>query len=375
MQSFVELRQRLHRIPEPGFQEWKTQALILDYLQTLSASGGRVEVQTWRTGVLVKVKGTNPAKVIGYRADIDGLPIEEETGLSYRSTHPGFMHACGHDMHTAIALGILTHFVKHPMADDLLVIFQPAEEGPGGAKPMLASEEFAKWRPDLIFALHIAPEYPVGTIAVRPGAMFAQSSVLRIELQGLGGHGAMPHQANDMIMASAHLIMQLHSVVARNVDPQDAAVISIGKLESGVRSNIIADKASLTGTIRTFSDATMEKVTGRIRSIVQGVETSFDCQAQLELRPGYCSVHNDEALTEEFMEWVKSEGLASVSESGRTMGGEDFGFFLREIPGFLFWLGVDTPYGLHHAKLNPNESAIEHAITVMTKYIEWKSGQ
>lgn len=373
MQTIVDIRRRLHQIPEVGFQEFKTQALILEYLQTLPHY--RLEIKTWRTGVLVKVKGTHPSKVIGYRADIDGLPIQEETGLEYSSTHPGFMHACGHDMHTSIALGILTHFVRKPMADDLLVVFQPAEEGPGGAKPMMASEEFASLRPDMMFALHIAPEYPIGKVAVRPGTMFAQSSVLRIELIGKGGHGAMPHQTNDMIVAAAHLVAQLHSVVSRNVDPLDTAVISIGKIESGSRSNIIAEKALLTGTVRTFADGTMEKVNSRIRSIVHGIETSFECKAQLELRPGYCSVNNDQELTAEFMDWVQTNKVAELVSCQGTTGGEDFGFFLREIPGFMFWLGADSPYALHHSKLDPKEKAMELAITLMTQYIEWKAAK
>ncbi|MGG1659881.1 N-acetyldiaminopimelate deacetylase [Brevibacillus sp. NRS-1366] len=371
MQSIIEMRRKLHQIPETGFQEFKTQSLILEYVQGMPTN--RVEIKTWRTGVIVKVKGTNPGKKIGYRADIDGLPIEEETGLPYSSTHPGYMHACGHDMHTSIALGILTHFVYQPIEDDLVLIFQPAEEGPGGAKPMMASPEFAAMRPDLIFALHVAPEYPVGTVSVRPGTMFAQSSVLRVELIGKGGHGAMPHQTNDMIVAAAHFITQIHSVVSRNVNPLDTAVISIGKIESGSRSNIIAERASLTGTIRTFRDDTMGKVNNRIRAIASGIETSFACKVELELRPGYCSVVNDHALTTQFIEWMKSNQAANVVPCEGTMGGEDFGFFLREIPGFMFWLGVDSPYALHHSRLNPEEASIEHAISLMTRYIAWKS--
>ncbi|MCG0315043.1 MAG: M20/M25/M40 family metallo-hydrolase, partial [Calditerricola sp.] len=188
LSPFVEIRRKLHQIPEPGFAEVKTQRFLLDYLATLPTE--RLEIATWRTGVLAKVKGTAPRRILAWRADMDGLPVTEETGLPYRSQHDGYMHACGHDMHMAIALGVLTHFVHHPVRDDLLFVFQPAEEGPGGARPMRESEPFRRWRPEAIFALHIAPEYPVGTIATRPGVLFANTSELFIDLVGQGGHAA-----------------------------------------------------------------------------------------------------------------------------------------------------------------------------------------
>lgn len=146
--QFIQIRRDLHQIPELGFQEVKTQKYLLEYLQTLPQE--RMEIETWRTGIFVKIKGLKPEKTIGYRTDMDGLPIEEETGLPFRSTHPGRMHACGHDVHMSIALGVLTHFVHHPVRDDLVFLFQPAEEGPGGALPMMESEQMKKWRPDMI---------------------------------------------------------------------------------------------------------------------------------------------------------------------------------------------------------------------------------
>lgn len=372
-QPFVDIRRRLHRIPEPGFAEFKTQRLLLEYIAGLPQD--RIEVQTWRTGVLVKVKGNRPSRRIGYRADMDGLPIEEETSYEFRSVHPGFMHACGHDMHMAIGLGVLTHFVHHAIDEDLIVIFQPAEEGPGGARPMLESDEFAKWRPDCILALHIAPEYPVGTIATRPGILFANTSELFIELAGMGGHAAFPHRANDMVVAAAHLVTQLQSIVSRNVDPLDAAVITIGKIEGGTRQNIIAGKARLEGTIRTLSVGSMQKVKSRIEAVVRGIETGFDCKAEIDYGANYRQVCNEERLTREFMDWVRKTGAADLVECREAMTGEDFGYFLEEIPGFMFWLGVNAPYGLHHARIEPDERAIGVAIKVVTEYIRWKSSQ
>ncbi len=180
--KFIQIRRDLHRIPEIGFKEWKTQQYILDYIGTLSHEF--VEVKTWKTGVIVKVNGKNPEKIIGYRADIDGLPITEETGYEFASIHEGMMHACGHDVHTTIGLGLLTKAVSERIDDDLVFLFQPAEEGPGGALPMLESEELKEWKPNIILGLHIAPEYAVGTIATKEGLLFANTSELYIDLKG-----------------------------------------------------------------------------------------------------------------------------------------------------------------------------------------------
>jgi N-acetyldiaminopimelate deacetylase len=366
-QRFVELRRELHQIPEPGFQEFKTQKCLLAYLDSLPQE--RLTIRTWKTGILAKIKGTNPTKCIGYRADMDGLPIPEETSYPFRSMHPGFMHACGHDLHMAIALGVLTHFVEHPISDDLLFVFQPAEEGPGGAKPMLESPEFQEWKPDLIFALHIAPEYPVGTIATRPGILFANTSELFIDLVGKGGHAAFPHNANDMVVAAAYLTTQLQSIVARNVNPLDAAVVTIGKIEGGTKQNIIAEHARLEGTIRTLSMDSMKQVKSRIEALVKGIETGFDCKASIDYGANYCQVYNHPDITRQFMDWVRQDGRVRLIECSEAMTGEDFGYFLSEIPGCMFWLGVETPYGLHHAKIEPSEEAIGVAIDLLTGFL------
>ena len=372
--TFAQIRRDLHQIPEPGFQEVKTQKYLLDYLEKLPQE--RLQIKLWRTGILVKIAGTAPKRTIAWRTDMDGLPIVEETSYPFRSLHEGYMHACGHDMHMAIALGLLTHFVQNALADDLLFLFQPAEEGPGGALPMMESEEFASWRPDCIFALHIAPEYPVGHIATKPGILFANTSELFIDLVGKGGHAAFPHKANDMVVAGSHLVTQLQSVIARNIDPLDSAVITVGKIEGGTKQNIIAEKARLEGTIRTFSMDSMALVKSRIESLVKGVEAGFECSATIDYGCGYCQVYNDEQLTTEFMDWVRSECEdVTLVHCKEAMTGEDFGYFLTEIPGFLFWLGVNTPYGLHHAKIEPSEEAIKVAIDTVSRYFTWLSKQ
>ncbi|MBA4493608.1 N-acetyldiaminopimelate deacetylase [Paenactinomyces guangxiensis] len=367
VEPYIQIRRQLHQIPEPGFAEFKTQQFILSYLSRLPSR--RLQIQTWRTGILAKIPGQNPRRCIGYRTDMDGLPITEQSTYNFRSRHDGYMHACGHDMHMAIALGILTHFVNHPIDDDLVFIFQPAEEGPGGALPMLQSEEFRAWKPDLIFALHIAPEYPVGTIATRPGILFANTSELFIDLTGTAGHAALPHRANDMVIAASQLAIQLQSIVSRNIDPLDSVVLTIGKMEIGTKQNVIAGTGRLEGTIRTLSAESMQKVKSRIEAIVRGIELGFECRASIDWGANYCQVKNDEKLTRQFMEWINTRTEYRLVECREAMTGEDFGYFLTEIPGFMFWLGADTPFGLHHPQIEPDEGAIPVAIDTMTRYI------
>ncbi|MET3728911.1 N-acetyldiaminopimelate deacetylase [Fictibacillus halophilus] len=373
MKSLLEIRKDLHRIPEPGFLEFKTQRYILDLISTFPQN--HLEIHTWETGIFVKVIGRNPMKTIAYRTDMDGLPISEETGYEFSSLHEGMMHACGHDLHMTIAIGLLSHFAQNPLDDHLLFIFQPAEEGPGGALPMRESELFQQLKPDMITALHIAPEYPVGTIAVKEGLLFANTSELFIDMIGKGGHAAYPHLSNDMVVAASHLVTQMQSIVARNIDPLDSAVVTIGKITGGTKQNIIAEKARLEGTIRTLSPEAMDKVKKRIEALVEGISCSFDCETLIDYGSNYRQVDNEPTLTREFMEFAEQQGTVNVFECKEAMTGEDYGYFLEKIPGFMFWLGVDTPYGLHHSKLKPQEEAIQHAVDLLVQYFIFKGNR
>lgn len=368
--DYVQIRRELHQIPELGFQEFKTQTYLLNYIHSLP--GEQIELKTWKTGIFVKVKGRNPSRLIGYRADIDGLPIKEETGLAFASAHEQAMHACGHDFHMTIALGVLTNIVENPIDDDMLFIFQPAEEGPGGAEPMLKSDVMQQWMPDMIIALHVAPEYPVGTIAVKPGLLFANTSELFIDLKGKGGHAAYPHQTNDMVVAACSLVTQLQSIVARNVDPLDSAVVTIGKITGGTVQNVIAESARLEGTMRTLSAESMIKVKSRVKALVKGIEAGYECESTIDFGSGYYQVYNEEAITTEFMDFIRQKTNIELIECKEAMTGEDFGYMLKEIPGFMFWLGVNSPYGLHHSKLNPDEGALQTAIDMITSYLQFK---
>ncbi|EUJ33477.1 putative N-acyl-L-amino acid amidohydrolase [Listeria floridensis FSL S10-1187] len=367
MNEFIEIRRKLHQIPETGFEEVKTQRFLLDYIQNLHCDF--LEMETWRTGILVRLAGTAPVKTIGWRTDIDALPMEEETGLAFASTHEGRMHACGHDFHMSIALGVLNFFAQNQPKNNLVFIFQPAEEGPGGAKPILESDVFKRFYPDEIFGLHIAPEYKVGEIATKEGLLFANTSELFISFKGRAGHAAYPHLANDMVVAASEFVGQMQTIISRNVDPMDAAVITVGKISGGDVQNVIAERAYLDGTIRTAKKETMELIWKRLRELARGMEEAFQCE--VTFRPGsdYCQVYNHAAETERFVSFLKDEFPDAYVEAKAAMTGEDFGYFLEAIPGMMFWLGVDSPYGLHHSKLNPKEEAIPFAISVLTKFL------
>jgi N-acetyldiaminopimelate deacetylase len=357
--DLVKIRRDLHQIPEIGFQETKTQRYLLQQIQSLPQD--RLQVAQWKTGIAVKVSGKNPVKTIAWRTDIDGLPIAEETGLSFSSTHPGYMHACGHDIHMATALGLLEKLLEEPLENDAVILFQPAEEGPGGALPLLQwlKTDKQEFLPDVICALHVAPELPVGTVATKPGLLFANTSELFIDLHGKGGHAAYPHLTEDMAVAAASLLMQLQTIVSRNINPMDSAVLTVGKLSAGTVQNVIAEHARLEGTIRTLNNESMAKVKKRIEAICRAVEEASNCQVTIDYGSGYLEVDNNPELAEEFLQFAGDyDGITSV-RSEAAMTGEDFGYFTAEIPGLMFWAGVDSSYGLHHSKLNPDEAILD----------------
>ncbi|ANU22756.1 N-acetyldiaminopimelate deacetylase [Planococcus donghaensis] len=356
--ELVKIRRALHQIPEIGFQEVKTQAYLMDIISQFSQE--RLEIVKWRTGIAVKVLGENPTKLIGWRTDIDALPIPEETGLEFQSTHPGFMHACGHDVHMTIAVGLLEKLVEKPIKDDVVILFQPAEEGPGGALPFREwlKNEKPDFLPDMIAALHIAPELPVGTVGTRPGLLFANTSELFIDLHGKGGHAAFPHLTEDMAVAAASLLMQLQTIVSRNVNPMDSAVLTIGKLSAGTVQNIIAEHARLEGTIRTLNSESMSQMKKRIEAICRAVEEAYNCRVSIDYGSSYLEVNNDQELAEQFLSYASQVPTIKAIRSEAAMTGEDFGYFTEQLPGVMFWAGVNSSYGLHHAKLNPDEQIL-----------------
>ena len=368
MKTLQDIRRDLHRIPELGFEEVKTQGYLLEQIRELPQD--RLTITTWKTGIIVKIEGTGPTQTIGWRTDIDGLPITEVTGLPFESSHPGKMHACGHDVHMTVALGLLRKLVENPIKDHVVILFQPAEESPGGALPMREwlKEDQPALMPDKIFAFHIAPEYPVGTVATRPGLLFANTSELFIDVIGREGHAAFPHQARDMSVAAATLLLQLQTIVSRSVNPMDPAVLTIGKFTSGTVQNIISGHARLEGTIRTMDAGTMTIIKEKIEAFCRATEIAFDCTVQIDYGSSYYQVKNDEVLAEEFLAFAKAHPATTAILCDAAMTGEDFGYFLQEIPGLLFWAGVNSSYGLHHPKLSPDETVIDYLVPFIVSY-------
>ncbi len=365
-ETLRSIRRELHQIPELGFQETKTQQYLLDKLTEWQTE--RVQVKKWKTGLLVRIAGTNPKKTIGFRSDIDALPITEDTGLAFSSTHAGKMHACGHDFHMTIALGSIHYFVENPPVDNLLFVFQPAEEGPGGALPMLQSDVFQAWLPDIIFALHIAPELPVGTVSSKEGLLFANTSELFIDFKGKGGHAAYPHLAKDMTVAASQFVVQLQQIISRGIDPLESALITIGKMESGYVQNAIAETARLEGTIRTLSPETMPIIKDKLQKLMDGFSLAYECEIDVDYGANYYQVYNDASYVHLFSKVMKENDI-KFDTAPAAMTGEDFGYMLKEIPGFMFWLGVSSPYGLHHAQLNPNEDALSVGVKAVVQTI------
>ena len=299
-QQLIQIRRQLHRIPELALEEYQTQQYLLQVIQNFKQQYLQIKTcPQLPTALLVRVQGSNPQKTIGYRADMDGLPIEEKTDLPFASQHAGQMHACGHDFHMTVALGILSYFSEHQPQDNLIFFFQPAEESKNGGKLAYEQNVFTgKWRPDEFFALHVTPDLPAGTIGCRLGTLFAGTTEVNIDLYGQDGHAAYPQQANDMIVAAAALIEQIQTIISRSIDPIAGGVITIGKLEAGTIRNAIAGHAHLEGTIRGLSQSMIERIDQRLREVTAGIAKSFNAEVKIQLNQGgYWHVENNPHLT------------------------------------------------------------------------------
>ena len=371
-EQLVKIRRDLHQIPELALHEHQTQKYLLQIIGNFTQK--YIEVRTCPelpTAILVRVKGSKPQKTIGYRADIDGLPIEEKTALPFTSQTQGQMHACGHDIHMTVALGILDYFCEHQPQDNLLFFFQPAEESESGGKKAYEAGIFTgKWRPDEFFALHVTPDLPTGTIGCRLGTLFAGTTEINIDLYGKDGHAAYPQQANDMVVAAASLIEQIQTIVSRSIDPIASGVITIGKVRAGTVRNAIAGHAHLEGTIRGLTQKMIERIDQRLRYVTQGIAQSFNAKVDLQLNQGgYWPVENDPQITSEFINYMKENPQINYQEMQPAMTGEDFGYLLAQIPGTMFWLGVNDNSQLHSATFNPHEEAIVIGIKAMVGFL------
>lgn len=371
--DLIKTRRELHQIPEIGMEEIKTQAYLLDKIKTLLAECDFVELRTWKTGILVHFAGTAPEKTIGWRTDIDGLPIDEETGLPFASQHQGRMHACGHDFHMTIALGLLEKVAEQQPKNNLLILFQPAEENLAGGKLMYDAGAFADWLPDEFYALHIRPDLKVGDIATNKSTLFAGTCEVQLTFTGQGGHAAFPHTANDALVAASHFVTQVQTVVSRNVDPIEGAVVTFGSFHAGTANNVIAETAHLHGTIRSLTAEMGELAQKRVKAIAEGIAAGFGLTLDLQfIQAGYLPVENNPELAQELMDFYQADQETNLIDIAPAMTGEDFGFLLSKVPGVMFWLGVDTAYPLHNPKISPDEQALPFAVEKVSRFIKKK---
>lgn len=374
--QLVTWRRYLHQFPELGFREQMTAEYIIRQLETW---GIDYQAGIAQTGIVATIAGTQPGKVLAIRADMDALPIYEENDVPYRSQHDGQMHACGHDGHVAIALGT-AYYLSHHRQDfrgTVKIIFQPAEEGPGGAKPMIEAGVLRNPDVDAIIGLHLWNVLPLGTVGVRAGALMAAVELFRCTIQGKGGHGAMPHQTVDSIVVAAQVVNALQMIVARNVDPIDAAVVTIGELHAGTAENVIADSASMRGTVRYFNPALQGFFHQRIEQVIRGVCDSHGATYHLDYWGLYPPVINDAgiaALVRSVAETIVETPAGIVPEC-QTMGGEDMSFFLQEVPGCYFFLGSANPgknlaYPHHHPRFDFDETALGLGVEIFVRCVE-----
>jgi amidohydrolase len=364
------LRRDFHRHPELGFREVRTAGIVA---QELNQLGLEVSTGIGKTGVVALLEGEQPGPVVLIRVDMDALPIQEETGAEYASTVAGVMHACGHDGHTAIGLTVarMLQQHRHSLKGSVKLVFQPAEEGLGGAEAMLKDGVMTNPNPNAVLSVHLWNEKPVGWIGVTPGPVMAAAEIFRIHLRGKGGHAAQPHSTADPVIAAAQIISALQTIVSRNVPPLEAAVLSVTTLRAGDAFNVIPETADLQGTIRTFKPEVLQRVVDRFTQVVQGIAKAMSCQAEVELQSITPAVVNDPQLTELVQEVCRNVLPESqVDASTLTMGSEDMAFMMQEIPGCYVLVGSANPEkGLdaahHHPRFDVDEESMTYAAALM----------
>ncbi len=339
----IQMRRRLHRIPEKGFAEFKTQKAVMEALDEMG-----VPYTTERTWVIGLIEGALPGDTVGIRADMDALPVTEPMGCEFRSEHEGMMHACGHDAHTAMLLGAakVLSGMKDQLPGKVKLLFQPAEETEGGAEPMVAAGAMENPHVDRVYGLHVMSRLETGVVETRPGTLNASTDSVRLTINGRGGHGAYPESGADAIVCAAQIITALQTLVSRNLSPLSSAVLSLGMIEGGTAGNIICDKVSIKGTLRTANSEIRAMMQKRIHEVAEGIALSMGCTAEVNVTPGYAALVNnaDEAARIRRVAARLFGEANSVEKPEPSMGGEDFSFFGDCAPGAFFHIGC-TPAG------------------------------
>lgn len=375
LEEFVAIRHQLHRNPELGFEETETSNLVAEKLKNY---GYEVHRGLGKTGVVGVLKKGHGAKSIGLRADMDALPVQEATGLPYASQSPGKMHACGHDGHTTSLLATARHLAQHTHFNGTVnLIFQPAEEGLGGARHMLEEGLLERFPCDAVFAYHNMPGMPAGQIGSLPGSFMTSSDTVNITVKGKGGHGSMPHLTVDATITAAYIAVALQSVVSRNIDPRKMAVVSIGALHAGTTSNVIAETAKLVLTVRAYDPAIRALLRERITAIATNQAAVFGAEVEIDYQWRYPALHNDPSMTELALdvarEWVGKEGL--IEDLEPQTGSEDFSFILNKCPGCYLLIGngatgAEGGEMVHTPRYNFNDKIIPVAASYWVRLVE-----
>lgn len=372
--ELIEFRRDLHMNPELSFKEFRTTEKIKEKLVSLGIEIIDIGLETGIVGIL---RGKEDGPTIALRGDIDALPIQELTNVSYKSRIDGVMHACGHDIHTTSVIGaaIILASMKEELKGNVIFVFQPAEEINKGAKLMVEKGLFTDVKADLIFGLHNNPEIPWGKIAIKKGGLMAAVDTIRIKVKGKGGHGAIPNATRDPIIAASAMLMSLQTIVSRNVSPLDSAVISIGTFHSGTANNVISELVEMSGTVRSFNPKVREMLSKRIKEVLESTAQAYMVDVELEYIFDLPAVFNSEELTKLAYDATKEiVGEEGIVEPTPSMGGEDFAIFTEKIPGFFFWLGVenkekDMSYVWHNPRFDGDDRAIINASAVMSNMV------
>ena len=368
--ALAAIRRDLHAHPELGFAEHRTAGIVADLLASWGIEVHRGIGRTGVVGVLRKGDGT---RRIGLRADMDALPIAEATGLAYASTTPGVMHACGHDGHTTMLLGAARYLAETRRFDGAVhFIFQPAEEGIGGAEAMLADALFARFPCDRVYGMHNHPGLAVGAYAIRPGAMMAGGTFFDLVIEGTGTHGARPEAGVDPVLVAAHVVTALQSVVARNVAPIETAVLSCTAIEGGDAYNVVPGRVRIRGTTRAFRSEVLGLIGERMRSIADGVASAFGARATLDIRTIFAPLVNDADATGMIADAAASlVGDAAVErERSLIMGSEDFSFMLQAVPGAYINIGNGPSRAVHNDGYDFDDAAIPYGAGLYAAVVE-----
>ena len=366
------MRRDFHSHPELGFRERRTSEIIARELTEL---GLKVQSGIAETGVVAILNGSKPGPVVLIRADMDALPIQEETNAEYASTVPGVMHACGHDGHSAILLTVakILHAHQNELAGTVKFVFQPAEEGLGGAERMIIDGVLKDPVPDVTLALHLWNDKPVGWIGISQTSSMAGAEIFKIKIRGKGGHGAAPHLAIDPILASAQIINALQSITSRNIPPLKSAVVSVCTINGGEAFNVIPQEVLLAGTIRTFDLEVRDKVLERFEVIVYGMAETMGCKAEIELNRLTPAVINNPKIASRIQKIAKTLYPSADVDTNNdtTMGSEDMAFMMELVPGCFFFIGsanskkeLDASH--HHPLFDFDEQALPEAVAIMT---------